>query len=133
LDWNINDNNQLTARYVFHNSSADNLISNSQSAGNGNRRTSPLAMSFKIVVILFLIIRSIVLELNSKLPNSWFNNFIAGYDKQIEDRGLQGGCFPNYRYQNGANTYISAGLDPFTNGNKLSYSTLHFTDNVTKL
>jgi hypothetical protein len=41
------------------------------------------------------------------------------------------GCFPNYRYQNGANTYISAGLDPFTNGNKLSYSTLHFTDNVT--
>jgi outer membrane receptor protein involved in Fe transport len=42
------------------------------------------------------------------------------------------GCFPNYRYQNGANTYISAGLDPFTNGNKLSYSTLHFTDNVTK-
>jgi hypothetical protein len=29
LDWNINDNNQLTAR--CHNSSADNLISNSQS------------------------------------------------------------------------------------------------------
>jgi hypothetical protein len=44
---------------MYHNSSADNLISNSQSAGNGNRRTSPLAMSFKIVVILFLIIHDL--------------------------------------------------------------------------
>ncbi|MFT5251847.1 MAG: hypothetical protein ACI87N_000840 [Flavobacteriales bacterium] len=134
LDWNINDSNQLTVRYVFHNSSADNLISNSRSAGNGNRRTSPLAMSFQNSGYTILDnTRSIVLELNSKLPNSWFNNFIAGYDKQIEDRGLQGGgVFPLIDIKKGADTFISAGLDPFTNGNKLSYSTLHFTDNVTK-
>jgi hypothetical protein len=29
--------------------------------------------------------------LDSKLSESWNNNFIGGYDKQIEDRGLQGG------------------------------------------
>lgn len=140
LDWNINENNQLTARYVFHNSSADELVSNSQSLGFGNRRTSPLAMSFKNSgYIIKDNTRSIVVELNSKLSNNWYNNFLAGYDKQIEDRGLQGGgLFPTIDILNGVgsapgnNTLISAGLDPFTNGNKLSYSTLHFTNNATK-
>jgi hypothetical protein len=134
LDWNINDNNQLTARYVFHNSSADNLTSNSSSAGFGNRRTNINAMSFKNSGYTILDnTRSIVLELNSKLNNSWYNNFVAGYDKQIEDRGLQGGgVFPTIDIKEGATTLIGAGLDPFTNGNKLTYSTLHFTNNLTK-
>ncbi|SDW19113.1 TonB-dependent receptor [Flavobacterium degerlachei] len=134
IDWNINNNNQLTARYVFHDSNADNLVSNSTSAGNGNRRTSPLAMSFQNSGYVVLDnTRSVVLELNSKLSNSWHNNFVGGYDKQIEDRALiGGGVFPTIDIKEGSNTFISAGLDPFTNGNKLSYSTLHFTDNLTK-
>jgi hypothetical protein len=32
--------------------------------------------------------------------------------------------FPTIDIKEGANTFISAGLDPFTNGNKLSYSTI---------
>jgi hypothetical protein len=134
IDWNINDNHKLTARYVFHNSSSDQLTSNSNSLGFGNRTNSALAMSFKNSGYTILDnTRSIVLELNSKLSNSWYNNFIGGYDKQIEDRGLiGGGLFPTIDIKQGTATYISVGLDPFTQGNKLSYSTLHFTDNLTK-
>lgn len=134
LDWNINDNHKLTARYVFHNSSSDELTSNSSSLGSGSRRTSALAMSFQNSgYVIMDNTRSIVVELNSKLSNSWYNNFIGGYDKQIEDRALQGGgLFPTIDIKSGSNTFISVGLDPFTQGNKLSYSTLHFTDNLTK-
>jgi Carboxypeptidase regulatory-like domain len=134
IDWNINDNHKLTARYVFHNSNSDELISNSNSLGFGSRRTSSLAMSFQNSGYVILDnTRSVVVELNSKLSNSWYNNFIGGYDKQIEDRSLQGGgLFPTIDIKNGANTFISAGLDPFTQGNKLTYSTLHFTNNLTK-
>ncbi len=87
VDWNINKNNKLTARYVNHNSSAEINISNSQSAGAGNRTTQFNAMSFKNSgYIIQDNTRSAVLELNSKISNTLHNNLIVSYDKQIEDR-----------------------------------------------
>ncbi|OOV28821.1 oar protein [Flavobacterium sp. LM5] len=145
LDWNINDDHKLSLRYVHSNSSADQLVSGSNSLGFGNRTSNVNAMSFKNSgYVIEDNTRSIVLQLDSKLSKSWSNNFIAGYDKQIEDRSLQGGgLFPTIDIKNGVAipsggytvgnlTYMSVGLDPFTQGNKLNYSTLHFTDNVTK-
>ena len=144
IDWNINDNNKFSVRYVHHDSSSDELTSNSNSLGFGNRRTNVNSMSFKNSGYTIQDnTRSIVVQLDSKLSNSWSNNFIGGYDKQIEDRGLiGGGLFPTIDIKNGTApsaggavgnlNFISAGLDPFTQGNLLNYSTLHFTDNVTK-
>jgi hypothetical protein len=144
IDWNINDNNKFSIRYVHHDSSSDELTSNSNSLGFGNRRTNVNSMSYRNSGYTILDnTRSIVVQLDSKLSNSWSNNFIGGYDKQIEDRGLiGGGLFPTIDIKNGTApsaggtvgnlNFISAGLDPFTQGNLLNYSTLHFTDNVTK-
>ena len=136
VDWNINDKNKLTARYVHHNSDAEINISNSQSAGAGNRTTQFNSMSFKNSgYIIMDNTRSAVLELNSKLSNTLHNNLIIGYDKQIEDRAYMSGVFPTIDIADGTSArvnYISTGFDPFTPGNKLDYNTFHITNNLTK-
>lgn len=133
LDWNINDNHKLTARYVHHNSDAEINISNSTSAGNGNRTTSALAMAFQNSgYIIMDNTRSAVLELNSKFSNTLHNDLILGYDKQIENRKYRSQMFPTIDIKEGTSTLLSVGFDPFTPGNKLDYNTFHITDNLTK-
>jgi hypothetical protein len=136
VDWNINDKHKLTARYVHHNSDAEINISNSQSAGAGNRTTQFNSMSFKNSgYIIMDNTRSAVLELNSKLSNTLHNNLIVGYDKQIEDRAYMSDVFPTIDIADGTSArvnYISTGFDPFTPGNKLDYNTFHITNNLTK-
>ncbi len=134
LDWNVNDNNKLSLRYVHHDSNSDELTSNSNSAGFGNRRTNQFSLAYKNSgYIIKDNTRSIVLELDTKFSETLSNSFSAGYDYQNEDRALQGGgIFPTIDIKNGTNPFIAAGLDPFTPGNKLDYSTLHFTNNLTK-
>lgn len=133
MDWNINDKHKLTARYVQHDSEAEINISNSASAGFGNRTTSALAMSFKNSgYVIMDNTRSYVLELNSKLSNTLHNNLIVGYDKQIEDRAYLSSMFPTIDIKDGATTLTSVGFDPFTPSNKLDYNTFHITNNLTK-
>jgi len=132
-DWNINDKNKLTARYVHHNSSAEINVSNSQSAGAGNRTTQFNAMSFQNGgYIIMDNTRSAVLELNSKLTNTLHNNLIVSYDKQIEDRAYMSNVFPTIDIRDGSSTYTSVGFDPFTPDNKLNYWTFNVTNNLTK-
>jgi Carboxypeptidase regulatory-like domain len=137
LDWNINNNNDFSLRYVFHNSSSDVGISNTYTGFNYGSRSGANSLSFKNSgYVLQDNTRSIVAELNSKISDKWSNNFIAGYDYQNEDRALQGGsALPTIDILNPANqtaVLITTGLDPFTPGNKLDYSTLHFSDNLTR-
>jgi len=132
-DWNINDKNKLTARYVHHNSEAEINISNSQSAGAGNRTTQFNAMSFKNSGYTIQDnTRSAVLELNSKISNTLHNNLIVSYDKQIENRGYMSSMFPTIDIREGSATYTSVGFDPFTPSNKLDYWTFNVTNNLTK-
>jgi hypothetical protein len=133
VDWNINDKHKLTARYVQHNSEAEINISNSNSAGAGNRTQSALSMAFaNSGYIIMDNTRSYVVELNSKLSNTLHNSLIVGYDKQIEDRAYRSSMFPTIDILNGTTTYASVGFDPFTPGNKLDYNTFHITNNLTK-
>jgi hypothetical protein len=76
--------------------------------------------------------RSAVLELNSKISNTLYNNLIVSYDKQIENRGYMSQMFPTIDIKEGSTTLTSVGFDPFTPGNKLDYNTFNVTNNLTK-
>ena len=133
LDWNINEKNKFNIRYSMLDGGTDNLISNSNSAGFGPRRTVSDAMSYKNSgYILNEDIKSLIGELNSTISNSLANTLIVGFTSNNEDRAyFSSPAIPTIDIQEDGKTYISAGFDPFTPNNLLNYRTLQLADNLT--
>ena len=133
LDFNLNDANKFSLRYIQLDSKTDVLESNSNSLGIfGNRRSNLNSISFSGSNYAILEnIRSLVGEWNSNVSSNVSNNMIVGYTKNDESREPKGQFFPLVDIQEGGLTYTSFGSEPFTPNNELRYNTLQFQNNLT--
>ena len=132
LDFNANDANKFSLRYIQLDSKTDVIQSNSNSLGFGNRNSRTDALSFQNSNYAILEnIRSLVGEWNSQLSSNVSNNLIVGYTKNDESREPRGQFFPLIDILQGGLTYLSVGTEPFTPNNELRYNTLQFQNNLT--
>jgi hypothetical protein len=133
-DYNLNKSNKVTFRYTQLDSSTDVLESNSNSLGNGSRRTSTLALNFQASNYTILEnIRSGVGQWTSVIGHSMANELIAGYTTHNESRGQLTTLFPIVDILDGTGTtYTSFGSEPFTPNNELYYHSFQAQDNFTR-
>jgi hypothetical protein len=131
-DYNLNDNNKLSLRYIHLDSNTDNLVSTSSSLGFGRSRAFSGGMHFQNSNYKILEnIRSYVGEWTSMFTPSISNSLIVGYTKQDESRASFGELFPFVDILEGGSTYISFGFEPFTPNNELRYNSFQIQDNLT--
>lgn len=140
-DWNINDKNKLTLRYMHLDSTTDQNISTSNSGGTagfgrGSQGLNYLSFqnsNYKINEN----IRSFVGEWTTTIGSKASNSLIVGYTFQDESRPNTGKLFPLVDIHDGstgtlsANTaYTSFGYEPFTPLNTLRYKSFQVQDNA---
>lgn len=132
LDYNLNDNNKISLRYVHLDSQTDVLLSNSSSLGVGSRRSSNNSLNFQNSNYIILEnIRSIVGEWNSRLSANLANNLIVGYTYNDESRDSRGTMFPLVEILDDNTNYTTFGFEPFTPNNELRYKTYQLQNNLT--
>jgi hypothetical protein len=130
LDYNLNDRNKLSFRYLQLDSETPVLLSNSSSLGAGNRRTSTNGLNFQNSNYAILEnIKSGVAEWNAILGPTMANSLIVGYTTNDESRPQSGELFPMVDIRESGSVYTTFGFEPFTPRNQLRYKTFQVQDN----
>ena len=132
VDYNLNDRNKVSFRYLQLDSEAPILLSNSSSLGRGTRRSNTTGLNFENSNYGILEnIKSGVAEWNSILGSNSANSLIVGYTKNDESRSAPGSLFPFVDILNASTVYTSFGYEPFTPNNELRYDSFQMQDNFT--
>lgn len=141
-DYNINNTNRLTLRYLHLDSSTDQNISTSNSGntagfGRGSQGTRYLSFANSNYKVLENI-RSFVGEWTTTPSATVANSLLIGYTFQDESRPQLTKLFPLVDIHDGtagtlsANTALTSfGFEPFTPLNTLKYKSLQVQDNLT--
>ncbi|MDB4880504.1 MAG: hypothetical protein JWL60_1950 [Gemmatimonadetes bacterium] len=130
LDWNASERHKFSLRYIGLDSKTDVLASNSNSLGNGNRRSNSTSLSFANSNYAILEnIRSGVGEWNAQVGGNMANSLIVGYTTNDESREAKGTMFPTVDILQNGTTYTSFGFEAFTPANQLYYNTAQLQNN----
>ncbi|NEM98212.1 TonB-dependent receptor [Pontibacter burrus] len=121
LDWNITNNHSLTLRHNFVDAFQDSYSRSRSEARFGNN-----AYRFNSKT------NSTVLELNSRISNSFSNNLIIGYSRIRENREIRGALFPQVTIFDPVGTLV-LGSERSSTANELDQDIFEFTDNLSYL
>jgi len=130
LDWNINENNNLTFRYNFLDAERQlpphPFAASFLGSGRGpNENSLPFQNSgYQINNEL----HSFALEVNSR-GNTFANRFFASYNRFRDFRKPFSADFPTIEIGEGNLTYTTVGHEPFSIHNILDQDVLQFTNN----
>jgi len=119
LDWNINENHNLTFKHSYV--KAVNL--DAPGSNQGSINFSNRAENFESIT------NSTSLELSSKFGNRFANNLVLGYTSVNDDRGIAGDPFPSIQIFDTAGTIINLGSEPFSTANLLEQRVFTITNN----
>lgn len=130
LDWNVNDNNQLAVIYNWLDASKDKPAHPSALGVRGPSATTLQFQNSGYQINNNL--KSIQVELNSRLSDNISNKFQAGYTHFDDFRNPMSSPAPAITIQNGAGqNYIIAGHEPFSINNVLDQKVFQFSNNMT--
>jgi len=130
LDWNINENHNLTFRYNLLNARRDlpphPFVLSYNGTGRGpNENSLPFRNSgYRINNKL----NSFALEVNSRYEK-WANRFFASYNRFRDFRDPFSRPFPTIEIAQDGVTYTTVGHEPFSIHNILDQDVWQFTDN----
>jgi hypothetical protein len=132
IDYNLNNKNKISLRYLQLDSETPVLVSNSSSLGRGSRRSNTTGLNFANSNYAILEnIKSGVGEWNAILSSNMANQLIVGYNKSDESRPQSGSLFPMVDILEGGSVYTTFGYEPFTPANQLRYHSFQAQDNFT--
>ena len=141
IDWNINDNNKLSARYnLTKNTEWKTPNDNSSDNGyrlNGTKRVGNESMAFAYnMYSQSSDVQTFSLDLNSRFNEKWSNQLLATYTDIFDGRGSNSAPFPHVdlimQDASGAwKPYMSLGYELFTWNNGVQNRTYTVKDDVT--
>ncbi|HYE85800.1 MAG TPA: carboxypeptidase regulatory-like domain-containing protein, partial [Vicinamibacterales bacterium] len=132
-DLNINAKHKFSFNYLQLNSSSDNILSGSTSAGLGRRQVNTDFMNFQGSNYAILENRKTTTgELNSVIGSTMSNSLRFTYSYSDEGRPQSDVLFPFVDIRQGNSVYTSFGSEPFTPNNELVYNSYEVKNDFTK-